>query len=133
MSPHSLSTTFSPPLPLPSGGSLWLCLPPGSTLRPTQGTISVRWAPQPCGHALHTPPMTLLTAGEPLAWSGTAQAIWVQLYNTTHEPAAVQLEEAAPTPTLWPKIWRELRAALRRSGNAARELPSRRSAWHGAR
>lgn len=105
--------TPPPPLTLSPGQSLWLCLPPGSTLHTSQGSVAVCWAPTHCGQALHTPPHTMLEAGEHLAWSGQqAQAAWVQLHNPSRSIAAIHLTEGTPAPSLGQRTWHWLRGAL---------------------
>ena len=134
MPPDRLATPVLPALPLPSGQSLWLCLPPGGILRATLGTVTVRWTPQSCGLTLHTPSSTLLAAGEPLAWPGPAQATWVQVHNPARAPAEIQLEEPAPAPMFWQRIlWRLQRIATRGGNRDARNAGFHRDACHAAR
>jgi hypothetical protein len=121
MSPRSPATTLSPPLTLSPGQSLWLCLPPGSTLRTVCGAVTVSRAPRACGHAVYTPSPTLLKAGEPLACSGTAQATWIQVHNPARATAEVQLEEPTHAPAFWPTAWQALLVAMRRGGKSGRD------------
>ncbi|MDH4418750.1 MAG: hypothetical protein QE485_16190 [Acidovorax sp.] len=129
----SLHTT-TPPLTqnLAPGQSAWICLVPGSTLRTTQGDVTVHWPPQACGLTLHAPPPSLLGAGQHLPQNGQAQAVWLQLHNPLHRFAEVQLMEAAAAPRPWQRVWRGLRAAVQSPRKAATDS-GHSEALHAAR
>ena len=132
MSPHSPTAAPSQPLNLAPGHSLWLCMAPGSTLYAAAGHVAVHWAPQACGDATHTPPHTLLHAGEALPCDRLAQTAWVQLHNPTRRPAELQWTAAAPAPEWWQGLWQRWGSAL---GHRNRSTPGHRysDACHAAR
>lgn len=112
MPSHRPTAAPPQPLALAPGHSLWLRLGPGSTLYAALGDIAVHWAPQACGDTLHTPPRTILRAGEALPCHGLAEAAWVQLHNPTHHAAELQWVEGAPTSAWWQHAWQRLHSAL---------------------
>ena len=99
-------------LTLAPGHSLWLRLGPGSTLYAAHGDIAVHWAPQACGDTLHTPPRTVLSAGEALPCHRLAAAALVRLYNPTLRAAELQWIAGAPEPAWWRRAWQQVRSAL---------------------
>ena len=127
MQPSSQPTALPAPTPSPSlallhiapGQSLWACLAPGSRVHATQGDVAIRLAPRLLGHALHSPPLALLRAGDHLPWVVEhRQATWVQLGSATQSPAEVRVVEGTPVPGLGQRAWRRLRRAFAVDGTA---------------
>ncbi|CAN7291532.1 hypothetical protein [Acidovorax sp. LjRoot194] len=109
---HTTAPSAAVTLGLTSGQSLWLCLPPGSVLHTTQGEVSLRFAPQDCGHALHTPPQARLGAGDHRHSGSSTQTTWVQVDNALPGRAEIQVIEQAPAPGLWHQARHLLRTAF---------------------
>ncbi len=119
-SPSSISPTTTTMGLLP-GQSLWLYLPPGGFLRATQGEVCVRFTPDNCGHALHTPTHARLKAGDYLPRDvKQAQAAWVLVDNALHCRAEIQVTEGTPAPRLRHVAARWMRALAGRLGKKGR-------------
>lgn len=119
--PTAIPTPFLT-LHIAPGQSLWACLAPGSRVHATRGDVAIRLAPRSLGHALHSPPLARLKAGDHLPWVVEhRQATWVQLGSATQGPAEVRIVEGTPVPGLGEKAWRRLRRAFSAGGKARKE------------
>lgn len=115
-SPSSISPTTAT-VGISPGQSLWLHLPPGSSLRTTQGEVGVRFNPSACGQTLYTPPRARLRAGEQLPRNANkAQAAWVLVDNALHCRAEIQVTEVTPAPGLRHMVAQLLRTLAGRLG-----------------